>query len=200
MNPFGMTPGMRISYLQTYNSITTSYTVGSVNILNKSLINFQSASWLHASTHIRSIDRKTAKRQNERQMDEGRKKRQTDNSNSSTETNCLQQQCLHLYCLHLCLNSRNRTLLGNPWRQIRMPSNTPLQRSWSKMREGASLPGYRMNFISMEKYMKESSSLATYPLLMIRNDAPNKVWCGVSQCSHQVIQLLLWREESSGCE
>lgn len=41
---------------------------------------------------------------------------------------------------HLCRNSWKTTRLGKPWRQIRMPSRTPLQRSWSSTRWGSSLP------------------------------------------------------------
>lgn len=44
---------------------------------------------------------------------------------------------------HLCRNSWKTTLLGKPWRQIRMPSRTPLQRSWSSTRWGSSLPAWR---------------------------------------------------------
>lgn len=43
---------------------------------------------------------------------------------------------------HLCRNSWKTTLLGKPWRQMRMPSRTPLQRSWSSTRCGSSLPAW----------------------------------------------------------
>lgn len=41
---------------------------------------------------------------------------------------------------HRCRNSWKRMRLGKPWRQMRMPSRTPLQRSWSSTSRGSSLP------------------------------------------------------------
>lgn len=44
---------------------------------------------------------------------------------------------------HRCRNSWKRMRLGKPWRQMRMPSRTPLQRSWSSTSRGSSLPACR---------------------------------------------------------
>lgn len=41
---------------------------------------------------------------------------------------------------HRCRNSWKRMRLGKPWRQMRMPSRTPLQRSWSSTSRGSSFP------------------------------------------------------------
>lgn len=41
---------------------------------------------------------------------------------------------------HRCRNSWKRMRLGKPWRQMRMPSRTPLQRSWSSTSLGSSFP------------------------------------------------------------
>lgn len=41
---------------------------------------------------------------------------------------------------HRCRNSWKRMRLGKPWRQMRMPSRTPLQRNWSSTSRGSSLP------------------------------------------------------------
>lgn len=41
---------------------------------------------------------------------------------------------------YLCLNSWKTILFGNPWRQILIPSNTPLQRNWSSTKWGSSFP------------------------------------------------------------
>lgn len=42
-----------------------------------------------------------------------------------------------------CRNSWKRMRLGKPWRQMRIPSRTPLQRSWSSTRRGSSFPACR---------------------------------------------------------
>ena len=44
------------------------------------------------------------------------------------------------HAAHLCRNSWKRMRLGKPWRQMRMPSRTPLQRSWSSTSRGSSFP------------------------------------------------------------
>lgn len=44
---------------------------------------------------------------------------------------------------HRCRNSWKRMRLGKPWRQMRIPSRTPLQRSWSSTRRGSSFPACR---------------------------------------------------------
>lgn len=41
---------------------------------------------------------------------------------------------------HRWRNSWKTILLGNPWRQIRMPSKTPLHRSCSSTRKASSFP------------------------------------------------------------
>jgi hypothetical protein len=50
--------------------------------------------------------------------------------------------------VYLCLNSWNGIRLGKPCLQIRMPSSTPLQRSWSSTR-GASILPARFSWLGM---------------------------------------------------
>lgn len=58
---------------------------------------------------------------------------------------------------YLCLNSWKSILLGKPCRQILIPSNTPLHRSWSRTRWALILPALKERKYEIIKFKKNVS-------------------------------------------
>lgn len=93
---------------------------------------------------------------------------------------------------YLCLKSAYITLFGKPLRQIRIPSKTPLQRSWWRTRNGSITPNIKHSVYSYLKSMMIQNTDVrpelmweiTWSLGFVGNDAAHKMWWCWSKIGH----------------